>query len=334
MTWFKVDDTAHAHPKLLKAGNAALGLWMRAGAYAAQHLTEGVVPGVVVQLYGTAPQARKLVTAGLWHPHGHDCPRCEQPSAGDFVMHDFLVYNPTRARVEDDRSKAAERQKRARERAAEQREQQRPQPDSAVNRPRTDDDSPAKRPRSEEEPSRENFESSANQIAFPDDITGQDGVSQRDGGGASRSPRPDPSRPSVPPSEVQLASWDTPAVPPNIRPLQEEMTAAGIVVEWSLAQADWFRLEAIVKRTAVPALVEHARGQWHHARSRPRSVRYFLPGWTSLPPVPAGAPTSPGAEVIPLDAARPGRAARAANLFAAALDNHSDGRDTPEEQAQ
>ena len=56
MTWFKVDDTFYGHPKTLKAGNAAVGLWVKAGAYAAQHLTEGVVPGVVAQLYGTAPQ--------------------------------------------------------------------------------------------------------------------------------------------------------------------------------------------------------------------------------------------------------------------------------------
>ncbi|MFB7270698.1 mucin-2 [Streptomyces sp. NPDC056244] len=329
MTWFKVDDTAHAHPKLLKAGNAALGLWMRAGAYAAQHLTEGVIPGVVVQLYGSAPQVRKLVAAGLWHPHGHTCPRCKQPGIGDYVMHDFLVYNPARARVENERTAAAERQKRAREKAAQQRNPLDPSADSSRN----DGDSSADRPRTDDDPSPENCESSPNQIAFPQDMAGQGGVSQRDGNGGSRSPRPDPSRPAVPPSEVQLASYDGPAVPLNIQPLREAMTAAGIVVEWSLPPAEWFRLEAIVARTAVPALVEHARGQWHHARSRPRSVRYFLPGWTSLPPVPAGSPTSPGADVIHLDAARPGRVQRAADLFAAALD-HTDSPDGPKGCAQ
>ncbi|MFB8415416.1 mucin-2 [Streptomyces albidoflavus] len=316
MTWFKVDDTAHTHPKLLKAGNAALGLWLRAGAYAAQHLTEGVIPGVVAQLYGTAPQARKLVASGLWHAHGHGCGRCPQPAAGDYVIHDFLIYNPTRARVEQERSAAAERQKRARERAAEQRNQERNPSDPPLNRPRIDND-----------PRPENREPSANQIEFPEDIAGQNGASQRDGEEPSRFPRPDPSRPAVPPAEVQRASYgSTPAVPENLRPLRDALTAAGVVVEWSLAEADWFRLEGIVKRTAVPALVEHAREQWRRARSRPRSVRYFLPGWTALPPVPAGGPTTPGADVIPLDTARPGRVARAADMFAAALN--------PQETAQ
>lgn len=31
MPWFVVDDSAHSHPKFIKAGNAAVGLWMRCG---------------------------------------------------------------------------------------------------------------------------------------------------------------------------------------------------------------------------------------------------------------------------------------------------------------
>ena len=118
-------------------------MWLRCGSYAAQHLTEGTVPGVVVQLYGTAPQARKLVAAGLWHAAEHACPRCPQPPAGDYVMHDYLVYNPTRARVEDDRAKAAERQARGRARAAEQRTAAEKRADSSPKTDRSDDESSA-----------------------------------------------------------------------------------------------------------------------------------------------------------------------------------------------
>ncbi|WP_399087982.1 mucin-2 [Streptomyces sp. BBFR2] len=306
---------------MLKAGNAAIGLWMRAGAYAAQHLTEGAVPGVVAQLYGTAPQTRKLVASGLWHEHGHACPRCPQPPPSDFQMHDFLAYNPTRASVEDGRQKAAERQQRARVKAAGKRRDQEGNPsDSSSNRGRIDDD-----------PASENLESSTNRIDFPDVSAGQGWSSQRDGVNPSRSPRPGPA--PLPPTEVELASYagagTTSAVPANARPLRDALTAAGIVVEWNLPAADWFRLEAIIKRTAVAALVDHARGQWQHARSRPRSVRYFLPGWSALPPVPAGAPTTPGADVIPLAAGpRRGRVAAAADMFAAALAT------TPKEPAQ
>src|SRR3954470_3028448 len=93
MPWFRIDDKAHSHPKLIKAGNAALGLWLRCGAYAAQHLTDGIVPGVVAELYGTKPQATKLVKAGLWHEHGHSCRHgCPDPAPGDYLFPHFLHH--------------------------------------------------------------------------------------------------------------------------------------------------------------------------------------------------------------------------------------------------
>ncbi|MEU7046063.1 mucin-2 [Streptomyces varsoviensis] len=311
MTWFKVDDTAYGHPKMLKAGNAALGLWVRAGAYAAQHLTEGAVPGVVAQLYGTAPQARKLVAAGLWHEHGHTCARCPQPGPGDYVIHDFLTYNPTRARVEDDRARAAERQQRAREKAAEKRADRKNVSESTANRPRIDDDSSA-----------ENLESSANQIVFPDNIAGQGGSSQRDGVPPSRSPRPDPTRstsyggtnPPTPrdrpgpagPAEQMLARWWQ----TYGRGTAQGRTSVGRAIADALANG----LDADVLWSALARLGD---------LSKPVTGGTLQFALAELKK-PA---RSPGADVIPLAAARPGRVARAVDLFAAALDD-------PQETAQ
>lgn len=114
MPWFVVDDSAHTHPKIIKAGNAAVGLWMRCGSYAAQHLTNGIVPAAIATMYGTAPQIAKLIKLNLWHPSGHQCPGCAQPAEGDYVMHDYLAYNPTRKQVIDRREKAAEKKRRQR----------------------------------------------------------------------------------------------------------------------------------------------------------------------------------------------------------------------------
>ncbi|WHM36292.1 mucin-2 [Streptomyces sp. BPTC-684] len=310
MSWFKVDDTAHAHPKLLRAGNAALGLWMRAGAYAAQHLTEGAIPGVVAQLYGTAPQVRKLITAGLWHEHGHKCPRCPQPPAGDYVMHDYLIYNPTRARVEDERAKAAGRQKRARERASEQRSQERNPRDSSANRLRTNGD-----------PSAENLESSANRIEFPDDIAGQGHMSQREGDNPSRSPRPDP-------SPTTSFGGSTPPSPQG----GQQAPAAELFTAW------WTRFGrgTAQGRTSVRRAIEDALGNGIEPRELWAALDRL--GATSKP-VTGGTlqfaladlrkTTTPGAAVIPLAAgARRGQVARAADLFAAALAN------TPQEHAR
>lgn len=146
MPWFVVDDSAHSHPKLMRAGNAAVGLWMRCGSYAAQHLTDGIIPGAVVTMYGTAPQAAKLVKVGLWHARGHDCAGCPQPAEGDYVMHDYLTYNPTRKQVSERRERAAEKKRRQRAKGG-------PEQKSPSNRPRIEDESRAKRERIEDESS-------------------------------------------------------------------------------------------------------------------------------------------------------------------------------------
>lgn len=66
MPWFRVDDNLAFHAKTLAAGNAAMGLWVRAGAWAMQHLTDGRVPIHVARQLGTRGEAGRLVAAGLW----------------------------------------------------------------------------------------------------------------------------------------------------------------------------------------------------------------------------------------------------------------------------
>ncbi|MFL0393921.1 MULTISPECIES: mucin-2 [Streptomyces] len=291
MPWFKVDDTAHAHPKLLKAGNAALGLWVRCGAYAAQHLTEGTVPGVVAQLYGTAPQARKLVAAGLWHPHGHDCTRCPQPPAGDYQIHDFLTYNPTREKTEAKRAAAAERQQRARERAAEQRAGRGKHAESSANRGRNGGES-----------STENLENGPEQGAFWGESAGHGGPSHRDGAHPSRSPRPDPT-PST-------SYGGTTPQPPADRP-GTPGPAEQLLARWW----ETYGRTTAQSRTTVGRAIADALGNglevdtlWP-ALDRLGALSKPITGGTlqfALAELKRPAAPGPGAEVIPLDrAARP-----------------------------
>ncbi|MGH3495064.1 MAG: hypothetical protein ACRDQ1_17770, partial [Sciscionella sp.] len=106
MTWFKVDDSFHSHAKTLKAGNAALGLWVRCGSHCAQHLTDGFVPREIALLYGTTALAARLVEAGLW-----------RPVDGGWAMHDYHDYNPSAEKVQAERHAATQRQRSAREAA-------------------------------------------------------------------------------------------------------------------------------------------------------------------------------------------------------------------------
>lgn len=99
MTWFKVDDTFHAHPKVLATDPAALGLWVVAGAWSGAHLTEGFVPDHALPrlLPDSAALARQLVASGLW-----------RRVRGGYQFHDWTDYNPAASDVRAMREKRAE----------------------------------------------------------------------------------------------------------------------------------------------------------------------------------------------------------------------------------
>lgn len=67
MVWFKVDHHQAAHPAALKAGNAALGLWVRCGCWLSVYpKPDDIVPIEVARSFGTPAQIRRLVDSGLW----------------------------------------------------------------------------------------------------------------------------------------------------------------------------------------------------------------------------------------------------------------------------
>lgn len=112
MPWFKVDDGLADHPKTIRAGNAAMGLWVRAGAWSAKHLTEGHIPAYMIPVLGSRQQATALVTAGLWL----------MEDAG-FVFHQWNEdgRQPSKESVLAERAASRERQQRAREKARNER---------------------------------------------------------------------------------------------------------------------------------------------------------------------------------------------------------------------
>lgn len=48
MAWFKVDDKLHSHPKLYRASLRAMGLWVLAGSWCSDQLTDGVLASKIV----------------------------------------------------------------------------------------------------------------------------------------------------------------------------------------------------------------------------------------------------------------------------------------------
>ena len=103
MTWTKIDDTFWRHAKVAAlldrpGGRDAVCLWALALSWVGSELTDGMVPKRQPwRLLGDDPTAAvaALVDVGLWErvPDG-------------WRLHDYLVYNPSRAKV------LAERQRR------------------------------------------------------------------------------------------------------------------------------------------------------------------------------------------------------------------------------
>jgi len=101
MPWFKVDDGFAFHPKAIMAGNSALGLWVRAGAWCGANLTDGALPRHMIGTFGAqARDAKKLCAVGLW-----------VETEDGYQFHEWGQMQPTKAEVEAERAANRARQK-------------------------------------------------------------------------------------------------------------------------------------------------------------------------------------------------------------------------------
>jgi len=100
-----IDDSWDSWTPVVRAGNAAFGVYVRCGLWMARNPTDGYVPSEIALMYGSPEQARRLVDVGLW----------ETAEAGYYDLH-YLKLNPTAAVVAKRKADAAARQARLRER--------------------------------------------------------------------------------------------------------------------------------------------------------------------------------------------------------------------------
>ena len=126
--WFKTEGKFAFHQKVILAGNKAIGLWVRAGAWSADALTDGHIPSAVISaLGGTQADARKLVSVGLW----------TKTSSG-YQFHDWEDYQPSasdqKALIEEGHRRRQERARKAAQ-ARWAKESQGSSPDQAPDEP-------------------------------------------------------------------------------------------------------------------------------------------------------------------------------------------------------
>lgn len=102
--WFKVDDQLAMHFKTMQAGNRAIGVWVRAGAWAAGNLTDGFVPeSLLPALAADRDDVDALVAAGFW-----------REVEGGWQFHDWDEYQPTSEQVKAKRDADRDRKRKQR----------------------------------------------------------------------------------------------------------------------------------------------------------------------------------------------------------------------------
>lgn len=104
MPHFKVSDDSHSHPKAIMAGDAAWGMWNRAGCWSMAYGTDGFVPEwwVKQQPQGAA-KARALIGAQLWSRGQYEGGRPEYQGQKGYTFHEWR--QDTYGKVEADREK-------------------------------------------------------------------------------------------------------------------------------------------------------------------------------------------------------------------------------------
>jgi hypothetical protein len=101
VTWFRLDDGWLRHPKHRAAGLKGRALWIAAGTWSSEQLTDGRIPKEMLPVLaidaeiGTGhTEARRLVDIGLWDDLGDA-----------WQFHDWHDFQPSRADVLADRAK-------------------------------------------------------------------------------------------------------------------------------------------------------------------------------------------------------------------------------------
>jgi hypothetical protein len=99
--WVKIDDGFHRHPKARAAGKDGRALFVASLCSSSAAKADGYVPAHDLPVIAAEaevrakPTAARLVDVGLWHGPDHDCPHCDQPTGPGWMIHDFLVYQPS-----------------------------------------------------------------------------------------------------------------------------------------------------------------------------------------------------------------------------------------------
>ncbi len=136
MAWIRASDDFYDNDKLVDVGPLGVAMHFAAIGFCNRYLTDGFIKKSKARLLLDFDEisvagvegaelakvvAESMLTAGLWHEAGHDCEKCHartdggKPRRGEYLIHDYLEFQPSRAEVETKAEANRERVRRFRE---------------------------------------------------------------------------------------------------------------------------------------------------------------------------------------------------------------------------
>ncbi|AJT67420.1 hypothetical protein T261_5804 [Streptomyces lydicus] len=285
MAWVRISDDFYDHAKFDAAGALGTALWVAGLAWSNRNLSDGFIPHRIARRLLDFEDAAEAVQNAERHSDrnavtddmGYEdlAPLLARfavrrlvaaglwtETDGGYRIHDYLDYQKSADQINGERKNNAARQKAFRDRKK----------------------SPSPTP-------------SAGRTAHGH--AGGNGVTHSD-----VTPAPNPNPNTSPNGEVgkqragareqpRTAEAPAEALPAKAVPLVDACTTAGLVVAWRLTSAEWLKIEALVDRVGIPALVEHAL-RLHASRATPaHSARAWIKDWAGLPTGASAAPPPP-----------------------------------------
>lgn len=126
MAWVRIGDEFYQRPEVWRAGAAGLGLHIAALSYASRHLTDGVIPEIILRALVSDEDATaiadRLVAVGLLHRSDHECPECPPAPTGHLVAHGYAEWQPSADEQRDLRRKRSEAGRKGGQRSGAQRQ--------------------------------------------------------------------------------------------------------------------------------------------------------------------------------------------------------------------
>jgi len=274
MPWVKLDDRFPSHRKVALLSDRAFRLYVSALCWASENLTEGRILdrelSLVARVRGAKTAAKELEEARLW-----------DRVAGGWEIHDYLEYNPDRARVQAGREANAARQQAWRDRKRAEREAKKAAEEAARNAQRNGVTSDFLEPENgtTATATRHDGDTNARGTGLENPSSPQvERIRNAVSNGAPSRPVPSTSYGSTGAASEPRAT----GLPDPLAELKRGIANAGLAgVAWDLRESGWEYTRQAMDRVGVAAMVAYAVNS-ARLKGLPAGTSAWVQGWRSL----------------------------------------------------